>query len=168
MSEVGRRATVSPPESGPFQQAPAATLAPEAREPDARMHPPGCVLIVEDEYLVALVIEDALAFAGFAVAGVAETADQAVMMAGTTRPDIVLMDIRLRSGRDGIDAAREILQRFGIPSVFVTAQADPGTRQRGEEEAHPLGWLLKPFALNELTTTVSAAVALARGRRGGA
>lgn len=128
----------------------------------------GRVLIVEDEYFVALASEDALLEAGFAVVGVAATAEEAVAIAGAERPDMVLMDIRLAPGgtRDGIDAAAEILARFGIPSLFATAHADPGTRMRGEQAARPLGWLVKPYSAQELVAAVAAAVAEARRRRG--
>ncbi|MBX6375193.1 MAG: response regulator [Acetobacteraceae bacterium] len=127
----------------------------------------GRVLIVEDEYFVALASEDALLEAGFGVVGVAATAEDAVALAGAERPDLVLMDIRLAppgAARDGIDAAAEILARYGIPSLFATAHADPGTRLRGERAAQPLGWLSKPYSPEELVAAVGAAVAEARRR----
>lgn len=152
--------------SRPRHNARAAALSPEIEGSDTKPRPPGNVLIVEDEYFAALVSESALLDAGFAVCGVASTAEEAIAMAGSKRPDIVLMDIRLSGVRDGIDAAEEILDQFGIPSLFATAQADAGTRRRGEQ-LHPLGWLLKPFAPDELVAKVGAAVALARQRRSG-
>lgn len=133
----------------------------------ALIQPAGRVLIAEDDYLVALSVEEALAYAGFVVVGVADTADQALRMAGAARPDIVLMDIRLRGERDGISAARDIRQQFGIPCVFATAHDDPGTQHRGEKEAQPLGWITKPFSLRSLVAAVSAAVAHARQQRPG-
>jgi two-component system, response regulator PdtaR len=72
------------------------------------------------------------------------------------------MDIRLGGARDGIDAAAEILERFGIPSVLVTAQADPATRRRGQQTARPIGWVFKPFSPGELAAAVGEAVAHAR------
>lgn len=119
---------------------------------------PGRVLIVEDEYFVALSIEETLSDAGFVVVGMAATAEQAIAMAAAERPDIVLMDIRLGGARDGIDAAAQILERFGIPSILATAQADPGTRRRGEQAARPIGWVFKPFAPGELAAAVGDAV----------
>lgn len=128
----------------------------------------GRVLIVEDEYFVALASEDALLEAGFGVVGVAATVEDAVAMAGAERPDLVLMDVRLAppgTARDGIDAAAEILARYGIPSLFATAHADPGTRLRGERAAQPLGWLSKPYSPEDLVAAVGAAVVEARRRR---
>ncbi|WP_218127861.1 response regulator [Belnapia rosea] len=124
------------------------------------------MLVVEDEYFVALAAEDALASAGFEVVGVAATAEEAVEIAGTERPDLVLMDIRLAGARDGIDAASEIRGRLGIPSLFATAHSDAATRARGEGAAAPLGWLTKPYAPTELTAAVAAALAKLRGQDG--
>ncbi len=144
------------------RQAGGAVLAQDAGGPAPGEPPRARVLLVEDDYFVALTSEDTLTDAGHEVVGVAATADQAVAIAGAERPELVVMDIRLRGARDGIDAAREIRERFGIPSIFVTAQADPGTRQRGDMLAHPLGWLLKPYAASELAGAVAAALTLAR------
>jgi CheY-like chemotaxis protein len=67
------------------------------------------------------------------------------------------MDIRLAGRLDGIDAAREIHERLGIRSLFVTAHSDPGTRERGEA-ANPVGWASKPFSQHQLTASVAAAL----------
>lgn len=120
----------------------------------------GRVLIVEDEFFVAMDTEVGLTAAGFTVIGVAATADAAVALAETRSPDIVLMDIRLVGARDGIDAAAELRRRFGIPAVFATAHTDPATRQRAELAAAPLGWVSKPYSRAE----VSAALGNALGR----
>jgi CheY-like chemotaxis protein len=141
------------------------TRSQDSGGPGKQPAPPARILLVEDDYFVALSSEDALSDAGHDVVGVAANADDAVALAGAERPDLVVMDIRLSGLRDGIDAAKEIRDRFAIPSIFVTAQADPGTRQRGEREAHPLGWLMKPFAASELADAVADALALARRRK---
>ncbi|WP_159716190.1 response regulator [Geminicoccus flavidas] len=107
------------------------------------------VLIVEDNWLVAIEIEAALSEAGYEVVGLAMSADQAVRLCGSERPAVVLMDIRLQGRLDGVSAAVEILQRYGIRSVFVTAHGDPETRARAEA-AQPLGWILKPMVWSEL------------------
>jgi len=75
------------------------------------------ILIVEDNYFVAHQCESALVEAGYDVVDVVETADQAVQAAMDRRPELVLMDIYLPGKRDGIDAAVEIFQRFGIRSI---------------------------------------------------
>ncbi len=133
----------------------------------AAMPRPGRVLIVEDEFFVALDIEHALGAAGFTVVGLAATAEEAVELAETSKPELVLMDIHLAGKRDGIDAAAEIRRRFGIPCVFATAHSDASTKTRGEALAAPFGWLSKPYRHNELVAAVRDAVARARREPGG-
>src|SRR5690348_2348320 len=71
------------------------------------------MLVVEDEWLISLQLEQMLAAAGFEVVGTAANAARAVALADRERPDLVLMDIRLAGPVDGIEAAREIMDRFG-------------------------------------------------------
>ena len=127
----------------------------------------GRVLIVEDEYFVALFVEDALMDAGITVVGVAATADEAIALTTAAKPDLVLMDIRLAGPRDGIEAATEILQQLGIRSLFATGNSDPTTQARGTRLASPLGWLSKPYTQAELVTAVTAALRQTRGSGGG-
>jgi DNA-binding NarL/FixJ family response regulator len=98
-------------------------------------------------------IEGDLRDAGFEVVGIAHSADDAVAMAKTERPDIVLMDIRLVGKRDGVDAAREIYEATGIRSIFATAHGDPETVGRAQSAA-PLGWLHKPYGRDSLLSTI--------------
>jgi len=124
-----------------------------ASEPDdseqARLGRPLRVLIVEDEFYISLHTRGLLQALGHVVVAVAVSADQAVRIAESERPDVVLMDIRLTGSRDGIDAADEISNRFGIASIFVTANTDRATRQRAES-VHPLGFLEKPLTEQRL------------------
>jgi PleD family two-component response regulator len=76
------------------------------------------VLIVEDEYFVALHVETILSDTGCDVVGIATSADEAVAKARQSLPDLILMDIRLPGDRDGIDAASEITRALKIPIVF--------------------------------------------------
>lgn len=151
--------------ASPAGAPPAARSGADGRTGTAPSPSRGRILIVEDEYFVALDTEDALTSAGFTVVGVAATAEEAVGMTAAEAPDIVLMDIRLAGPRDGIDAAAEILGRFGIRSLFATAHSDAATRARGDSAAAPLGWLTKPYSQGEVTAAVAEAIA--RARRGG-
>ena len=107
------------------------------------------VLIVEDEFFISLHTKGLLQALGHVVVAVAVSADQAVSLAGREKPDVVLMDIRLAGSRDGIDAAEDIRSRFGIGSIFVTANTDPHTRQRAEA-IRPLEILEKPLTEQRL------------------
>jgi two-component system, response regulator PdtaR len=109
--------------------------------------------VVEDEFLIALQTEAALVDAGFEVIGVATTAEEAVGLARTQRPSLAVMDVRLASARDGIDAARQLFREFNIRCIFASAHDDAETRRRAEPYA-PLGWLAKPYTTTSLVALV--------------
>jgi two-component system, response regulator PdtaR len=115
------------------------------------------VLVVEDDFLIAMQTEAALRDAGFHVVGPAATAEEAVALATQERPFLAVMDIRLASKRDGIDAARELFQDLEIRCIFATAHDDVGTRKRAEPYA-PLGWLAKPYTMASLVALVADAL----------
>jgi DNA-binding NarL/FixJ family response regulator len=119
------------------------------------------VLVVEDDFLIAMQSEVALTAAGFEVVGPATTAEEAVALAGEAQPTLAVMDIRLASTRDGIDAARQLYQDFAIRCIFATAHDDVHTRGRAEPYA-PLGWLPKPYTTASLVSVVVEALALLR------
>jgi two-component system, response regulator PdtaR len=107
------------------------------------------VLIVEDEFFISLDTKALLETLGHTVVGIAISADQAIAAAEGERPDVVLMDIRLVGSRDGIETAEEIRSRFGIASIFVTANTDPRTRQRAQA-IQPVAILEKPLTQQRL------------------
>jgi two-component system cell cycle sensor histidine kinase/response regulator CckA len=116
-----------------------------------------CILVVEDEAIVAMDISVRLRALGYEVAGPASTGADALELAEATRPDLVLMDIMLRGGMDGVEAARRIRETTGAPIVYLTAYADDSTLLRAKV-AEPLGYLLKPFEERELRTTIETAL----------
>lgn len=115
------------------------------------------ILVVEDDFLIALQTEAALTEGGFNVVGTATSAEEAIALAKEKRPLFVLMDIRLSGEQDGIDAARELFQKLDIRCIFATAHDDPFTRERAEPFA-PLGWLAKPYSMTSLMTLVTKAL----------
>jgi two-component system, response regulator PdtaR len=126
--------------------------------PDAASQAPGRtrILIVEDDFLIALQSEIALTEAGFDVVGTATTAEEAIALARGRRPFLAVMDIRLASERDGIDAAGELFRELDIRCIFATAHDDPLTRARAEPYA-PLGWLAKPYSMASLVAMIAQA-----------
>ena len=112
------------------------------------------VLIVEGEFFIALDNSDQVEALGHTVVGTAVSAEQAVSIAERERPDVVLMDIRLAGSRDGIDAADEIRSRFGIESIFVTANTDSRTRERAQALS-PIGFLEKPLTQQRLKESLA-------------
>ncbi|MFW5784336.1 MAG: response regulator, partial [Spirochaetota bacterium] len=111
------------------------------------------ILIVEDERIIALDLKRRLERFGYHVVGTASEADEAIELARRELPDLVLMDIMLSGGSDGIAAATEIRKQLRIPVVFLTAYADDTTIQRAKI-AEPVGYVLKPFKERELHTTI--------------
>jgi CheY-like chemotaxis protein len=101
------------------------------------------VLITEDNWLIASEWEMSLLNAGYAVLGIAVSADEVIDMCRHETPDLILMDIRLVGARAGIHAAIEARHHFDVPSVFVSAHNDAGTRGRAAP-ARPIGWITKP------------------------
>ncbi len=93
---------------------------------------------------VAMDIELVVEKAGHQTVGFAGTAERGVALAGELNPDLILMDIRLRGDRDGIDAAIEIRKRFDIPCLVISAYTDALTRDRAAL-ARVLGFISKPF-----------------------
>jgi DNA-binding NarL/FixJ family response regulator len=131
-------------------------FTPELEAKEAVVRRP-VVLLVEDDFLVATEAENVLREAGFEVLGPASSAAEAVRIALSQRPALVVMDIRLIGSRDGIDAARQIYEMTGIRSIFATAHGSSETRARTDSIA-PLGWLPKPYSPESLISTVKAAL----------
>lgn len=118
---------------------------------------PKKILIVEDEGIVALDLQDRLEQLGYEVVGNADTAKNALKMAAKHSPNLVLMDIVLKGERDGIDAARQIHDLFGIPVVFLTAYADEKTLARAKQ-SYPYGYIVKPFNIQMLHSNIEMAL----------
>jgi PAS domain S-box-containing protein len=118
---------------------------------------PARIMIVEDEQITATDIEDILTQLGHRVVAVATAGEAAVADAEALRPDLVLMDIRLKGKTDGVEAARKIRERLDIPSIFLTAHADDATLERAKL-AEPLGYLVKPFQESELQAAIQIAL----------
>jgi DNA-binding NarL/FixJ family response regulator len=115
------------------------------------------VLIVDDEWFISMEMKDTLEDAGYEVVGAAASADEALRMVDLYRPNLVLMDVRLRGKRDGVEAAIEINRRFSVRCIFVSAHVDAHTRERGQA-ADPFGWLPKPFSSPQLVIAVHNAL----------
>ncbi|PDV99565.1 ATP-binding response regulator [Candidatus Chloroploca asiatica] len=115
------------------------------------------ILIVEDELLVAMDTKALLTNHGYNVAGVVTSGGEAVKQALNLRPDLVLMDIRLRGEIDGVTAATQILSHLSVPVIYVTAFADEATLLRARTTA-PYGYLVKPFDESTLIASITMAV----------
>lgn len=118
---------------------------------------PARVLIVEDEQIIALDLAQTLEDLGYRVAGVASRGDEAVVLAQSRQPDLVLMDIHLTGPTDGVTAAEKIRSTSGLPVVFITAFDDAKTIGRAKF-TEPYGYLIKPFDTRELRVVIEMAL----------
>jgi len=116
------------------------------------------ILVVEDDFLVAMQMESALTEAGFEIAGVASSGEDAIELALSERPRLAVMDVRLAGQRDGIDTALQLFAEHGIRCIFATAHHDEHARRRAAP-AVPLGWLAKPYTMASLVDLVRRALA---------
>jgi DNA-binding response OmpR family regulator len=109
------------------------------------------VLIVEDEFLVALQLEDILTDAGHKVIGIVP--DQAALHAIAEPPEVALVDLNLRDGPSGPGIARQLAERFGTAIVYVTANPV----QIGRPAPTAIGVVHKPFSQGAILAAISLA-----------
>jgi len=115
------------------------------------------IMLVEDEVLFAKDLQDLLESWGYRVPAIVSTGEEAIEKAGELKPNLVLMDIVLKGGMDGIEAADLIRTRFKIPVVYLTAYADDETVQRAKI-TEPYGYVLKPLEERDLHVTLEIAL----------
>jgi CheY-like chemotaxis protein len=115
------------------------------------------ILIVEDEAITVLALKRELVSLGYEVAGTASTTDEALKAVELQKPDLVLMDITLAGGVNGVVAAVAIRGNFHIPVVFLTAHADDRTMTRAVG-AGAFGYVLKPFSGVGLKAAIETAL----------
>jgi signal transduction histidine kinase len=115
------------------------------------------ILIVEEDGIIAEEISDNLIRLGYARTAIAQDGRSAVDMALEMRPDIVLMDIKLRGDLDSIQVAEQIRRRVRAPIIYLTANAEPDTLQRAKT-TEPFGYLRKPCKAQDLRSTIEMAL----------
>ncbi|RTL58228.1 MAG: EAL domain-containing protein [Rhodocyclaceae bacterium] len=115
-------------------------------------------MLVEDERLVALDLKNQLQAFGYRIDATVASGEQAVARAQAGAHDLILMDINLEGVMDGIEAAREIQHRQGIPVIFLTAYAEDETLERALS-SRPFGYLVKPCEGRELHASIQMALA---------
>jgi DNA-directed RNA polymerase specialized sigma24 family protein len=126
------------------------------------------VLIIEDEALIALDLEALVEKLGHRVVGVARTRAQAVALAQTRQPGLILADIQLADGSSGLDAVNDLLDTFEVPVIFITAYPE---RFLTGERPEPAFMVSKPYQPATVAALLSQALffrrnAVQRKRRG--
>jgi len=119
------------------------------------------ILVVEDEALIALVLELALGLAGYEVLGPAADIDEALRLVEERRPDLGLIDINLRDGDDGVWLARRLKEQWAVPCLFLSGQV---IQARAASDM-ALGLIGKPYDPDEVVEAVAAVGELLAGRR---
>jgi len=107
------------------------------------------VFIVEDEAIIAQDVRVTLEGMGYRVSGMASSGEESVRRVGALHPDLVLMDIKIKGPINGLQAGGEILSRFRIPVIFMSAYTGPGSAD-ASAEARRAPWIQKPFDVREL------------------
>jgi DNA-directed RNA polymerase specialized sigma24 family protein len=120
------------------------------------------VLIIEDEAFIALDLEGLMESLGHRVLGVARTHNEAVKLAKTRRPGVILADIQLADGSSGLDAVNELLRSFEVPVIFITAYPE---RFLTGERPEPAFLIAKPFQPSTVSAVLSQALFFERNAR---
>jgi len=111
------------------------------------------ILLVDDEVIITTQIEEFLTIEGYHVVGIMTSGTEAIEAVQTLNPDIVVMDIMMPGRIDGIAAARQIMDRFDIPVIFLTAYADEKLLTRAKP-LDPFGYVLKPVQEKQLIVAI--------------
>ncbi len=113
------------------------------------------ILIIEDDPIIALDIAGIVRDMGFAVTGVAARRDQAIELATVRQPNLVLADVQLAEGDDGVGTVQEILRSVSVPVVFVTGHPERVLTGNGLEPAFVIS---KPYEPGILKTAIDQAL----------
>jgi two-component system, cell cycle sensor histidine kinase and response regulator CckA len=122
------------------------------------------IIIVEDEFIVALDIQRHLERNGYEVKGIFASGEELLAHVEELHPDLVLMDIRLQGKLDGVDTAAILNDKWSVPVILLTAYADETTLARAKI-SQPFGYLLKPFEERELRISIEIALYRAKMER---
>jgi CheY-like chemotaxis protein len=113
------------------------------------------VLIIEDEPMIAMELESLMHSLGHRVIGIARTRSEALSLAGSSEPGLILADIRLADMSSGIDAVNDLLKSFEVPVIFITAYPE---RYLTGERPEPTFLITKPFEPAMVSAVVSQAL----------
>lgn len=115
------------------------------------------ILLVEDNTNLSENISELLKIHDFEVVGILDNAESTPEVVLKSTPDLILIDIKLKGKKTGIDLACEIRQDFKIPIVFITSASGKEVIEK-VKDLKPDGFIVKPFSRKTLTTTVDLAL----------
>jgi len=114
------------------------------------------ILIVEDEAIIAIMLEAQLPASGYQVFATVPTGEQAVEQARLLHPDVVIMDIHLSGEMNGIEAARQIMEQLKIPVIFLTGYSNDRLMNQALA-LQPAGYLVKPVEFDQIAAAIEKA-----------
>ncbi len=123
------------------------------------------ILIVEDEPIIASDIEMILEDLGYEVTGIEDNAEEAIESIENNKPDLVLLDINIEGDIDGVMLAEDINNKYKIPFVFLTSNADKMTINR-VKRTKPAGFIAKPFSEKDLQSNIEIALFSSKPKEG--
>jgi DNA-binding LytR/AlgR family response regulator len=115
------------------------------------------IAVVEDELIIATTMARKLISLGYEVLPPCSSFNEAIIQLAEEKPDLVLIDIRIKGTRDGVELAKHIRNNYDMPLVFVTANGDPATINRAKA-ATPNAYVIKPFTKQELHAAIEIAM----------
>ena len=111
------------------------------------------ILIVEDDANIAENIQEILELQGYINIDIANSANQCIKQIKKSRPDLVLMDIKLKGDKDGIELGEIVKQMIDAPLIFVTSYSESSIIERAKRIS-PAGFIVKPFNTNDIHAIV--------------
>jgi two-component system, response regulator PdtaR len=111
------------------------------------------IVLVEDEFIIAMVLEKQLQKFGYDLAAKVTNGKDAIEAIKVHQPDLIIMDIKIDGDMDGIDAMNEIRKFSDVPVIFMSGNSDSGTRERAAE-TKPVDYMVKPIPIQELNNSI--------------
>jgi CheY-like chemotaxis protein len=116
------------------------------------------ILIVEDDMIIAMVLERMVRKLDHQVLDKVITGKEAIESARENDPDLILMDIQLKDNIDGIDAMHEIRKNSEVPVIYITGNSDQYNLNRAKE-TNFIEYLVKPIRMEDLKDSFEQAFA---------
>jgi two-component system, response regulator PdtaR len=115
------------------------------------------ILIVEDEFIIAMLIEKQITRLGYNVVDKVTSGDKAIAAVRNKECNLVLMDIKIIGDLDGIQTMQVIRKFSDIPVIYITGNSDPITRQKAME-TNPISYIIKPVEMETLKSAITVAL----------
>jgi DNA-binding LytR/AlgR family response regulator len=115
------------------------------------------ILIVEDEPFIAENLQEMLGIFGYGNTKIANSANQAIKAIKTSRPDLILLDVKIKGDQDGIELGGIIHDQYQLPFVYITSYSDKETVNRAKH-TQPLGFIVKPFTKDDVYAAIEVAL----------